>query len=112
MATSSTFDPLKAYLSTEGLVRLATEKYSNSSRMLDHRTMHLTNYSVNKCSNAYVKNLDTGGSRSAGATGVAGAESGSEGEGGEEMEDGENEDEDEEDDGVHAEGVAEGPCRN
>mmetsp|Transcript_95598 Transcript_95598/g.213961 ORF Transcript_95598/g.213961 Transcript_95598/m.213961 type:complete len:982 (+) Transcript_95598:195-3140(+) len=103
----TSFDPLKAYLSTEGLVRLATEKYSNSSRMLDHRTMHLTNYSVNKCSNAYVKNLDTGGSRSAGATGVAGAESGSEGEGGEEMEDGENEDEDEEDDGVHAEGVAE-----
>eukprot|EP00929_Paragymnodinium_shiwhaense_P097887 TRINITY_DN59470_c0_g2_i2.p1 TRINITY_DN59470_c0_g2~~TRINITY_DN59470_c0_g2_i2.p1 ORF type:complete len:685 (+),score=102.90 TRINITY_DN59470_c0_g2_i2:2250-4304(+) len=54
----TSFEPLKVYLCQEGLVRLATEKYSLSTKMLHHRTMHLTNYSVNKLSEAYVKNLD------------------------------------------------------
>jgi len=55
----TSYDPLKVYLNAEGLVRLATERYSASPQMLHHRTMHLTNYSVNKTATAYVKNLDT-----------------------------------------------------
>jgi len=58
MVTS--FDPLKVYLNAEGLVRIATERYKASEDNLHHRTMHLTNYSVNKHSEAYVKNLDNG----------------------------------------------------
>eukprot|EP00416_Gambierdiscus_australes_P013293 CAMPEP_0171135984 /NCGR_PEP_ID=MMETSP0766_2-20121228/130697_1 /TAXON_ID=439317 /ORGANISM="Gambierdiscus australes, Strain CAWD 149" /LENGTH=485 /DNA_ID=CAMNT_0011599501 /DNA_START=28 /DNA_END=1486 /DNA_ORIENTATION=- len=52
------FDPLKVYLNDEGLVRLATEKYSASPDTLDKQTMHLTNYSVNKVSPAFVQNRD------------------------------------------------------
>lgn len=53
----TSYDPLKVYLNTEGLVRLATERYERpSSDNLDHRTMHLTNYSVNKHSENYVPN--------------------------------------------------------
>jgi hypothetical protein len=54
----TSYDPLKIYLSSEGLVRLATEKYSASAKKLGRRTMHLTNYSVNKHAETYVKNLD------------------------------------------------------
>lgn len=54
----TSFDPLKIYLNSEGLVRLATKKYSKLSSTMQHRTMHLTNYSVNKHAKAYVKNLD------------------------------------------------------
>jgi tubulin polyglutamylase TTLL4 len=56
----TSFDPLKIYLNPEGLVRLATEPYAPSRNTLDHRTMHLTNYSVNKLSDAYVHNNDSG----------------------------------------------------
>jgi len=41
----TSFDPLKVYLFKEGLVRLATERYSLSPHSLKKRTMHLTNYS-------------------------------------------------------------------
>jgi len=54
----TSYDPLKVYINTEGLVRLATTPYSCSSDSLGERTMHLTNYSVNKHSEAYVKNED------------------------------------------------------
>lgn len=54
----TSFDPLKVYLNEEGLVRLATERYSCSRDTLNHRTMHLTNYSVNKHAKGYAKNLD------------------------------------------------------
>lgn len=54
----TSYDPLKAYLFGEGLVRLATEPFSLDVRTLSRRTMHLTNYSVNKLSSAYVKNRD------------------------------------------------------
>lgn len=56
----TSFDPLKVYLNAEGLVRLATEAYSTSRDTLRQKTMHLTNYSVNKLSAAYVKNEDAG----------------------------------------------------
>eukprot|EP00927_Polykrikos_kofoidii_P082165 TRINITY_DN8097_c0_g2_i1.p1 TRINITY_DN8097_c0_g2~~TRINITY_DN8097_c0_g2_i1.p1 ORF type:complete len:673 (+),score=77.30 TRINITY_DN8097_c0_g2_i1:180-2198(+) len=52
------YDPLKVYINDEGLVRLATSKYSNDPSTLDTRTMHLTNYSVNKLSPAFVQNKD------------------------------------------------------
>jgi len=54
----TSMDPLKVYLNSEGLVRLATERYSASAGTLGTRTMHLTNYSVNKHAESYVKNLD------------------------------------------------------
>jgi len=54
----TSFDPLKVYLNSEGLVRLATQPYSCSEGSLGCRTMHLTNYSVNKNSTSYVRNLD------------------------------------------------------
>jgi len=54
----TSFDPLKIYVNDEGLVRLATEKYSLSAETLGKRTMHLTNYSVNKASPAFVQNRD------------------------------------------------------
>lgn len=66
----TSFDPLKVYLNSEGLVRLATQKYSSSANKIHHRTMHLTNYSVNKQSQAYVKNLDTDEALPAFSTGI------------------------------------------
>jgi len=64
----TSFDPLKVYLFDEGLVRLATERYTLSSKTLRRRTMHLTNYAVNKKSAAYVRNCDSQ------ATSVCGSE--------------------------------------
>mmetsp|Transcript_63176 Transcript_63176/g.159355 ORF Transcript_63176/g.159355 Transcript_63176/m.159355 type:complete len:717 (-) Transcript_63176:89-2239(-) len=52
------YDPLKVYINDEGLVRIATEKFSSSHDTLESRTMHLTNYSVNKQSPAFVQNSD------------------------------------------------------
>jgi len=54
----TSFDPLKVYINQEGLVRLATQQYRCSSESLDERTMHLTNYSVNKHAACYKQNLD------------------------------------------------------
>ncbi|CAK9064585.1 unnamed protein product, partial [Durusdinium trenchii] len=54
----TSFDPLKAYIFQEGLVRLCTERYALSQSSLKKRTMHLTNYSVNKRSSKYVPNRD------------------------------------------------------
>jgi len=53
------YEPLKVYINHEGLVRLATEKYSASVDSLECRTMHLTNYSVNKMSPLFVQNKDS-----------------------------------------------------
>lgn len=52
------YDPLKVYINDEGLVRLATAKYSASPDTLEQQTMHLTNYSVNKASPLFVQNRD------------------------------------------------------
>ncbi|CEM26957.1 unnamed protein product [Vitrella brassicaformis CCMP3155] len=60
----TSFDPLRIYLYDEGLVRFATEKYrdlgrrTRVSRHLSSRLMHLTNYSINKYSTRYIKNMD------------------------------------------------------
>jgi tubulin polyglutamylase TTLL4 len=55
-ALVSCFDPLKIYLFKEGLVRFATQKYTNSQKLTDKRYIHLTNYSVNKKNEDYIKN--------------------------------------------------------
>lgn len=52
------YDPLKVYINDEGLVRLATERYSAKFDTLENRTMHLTNYSINKASPSFVQNRD------------------------------------------------------
>lgn len=53
------FDPLKIYMFKDGLVRLATVPYSTSKSSLKQRFVHLTNYSVNKKADAYVKNTNS-----------------------------------------------------
>lgn len=40
----SSFDPLRVYVCRDGLVRFATQKYSNKKSALKNRYMHLTNY--------------------------------------------------------------------
>ena len=49
------FDPLRAYMCEEGLVRFATGKYSRNLKSLKNRFVHLTNYSVNKNSDDFEK---------------------------------------------------------
>jgi tubulin polyglutamylase TTLL4 len=53
----NSYDPLKIYMFENGLVRFATEKYSNKT--ITKRYIHLTNYSVNK-NNVNIKNLTKG----------------------------------------------------
>jgi len=50
--------PLRIYLYREGLVRFATEPYKVVKENLGQRFMHLTNYSVNKKSQNFVRNSD------------------------------------------------------
>ena len=44
----------------EGLVRFATQKYSNNPKHLEKKFIHLTNYSVNKKAEDYVKAATNG----------------------------------------------------
>ena len=55
----TSYDPLKIYLFKDGLVRLATVPYNVSKSSLKQRFVHLTNYSVNKKAEHYVKNTNT-----------------------------------------------------
>ncbi|KAL5110081.1 Tubulin polyglutamylase TTLL4 [Taenia crassiceps] len=41
-------DPLRLYIHKNGLVRFASQKYSNTQEQVSNRFVHLTNYSVNK----------------------------------------------------------------
>ena len=52
----TSFEPLKAYIYKEGLVRLATQPYTTAKGSLKKRFVHLTNYSVNKKAENYAKN--------------------------------------------------------
>jgi len=54
----TSFNPLKIYIYTDGLVRFATEKYSNDPNQLSKKFIHLTNFSVNKKNTKFVKNND------------------------------------------------------
>ncbi len=47
------YEPLKAYIFKEGLVRLATVPYTTAKGSLKKRFVHLTNYSVNKKNENY-----------------------------------------------------------
>jgi hypothetical protein len=51
----TSFDPLRIYVYREGLVRFASEKYSNEA-FKEEKTKfsHLTNYSINKNNENYV----------------------------------------------------------
>ena len=52
----TSFHPLVCYVYDEGLARFATELYSTAD--LQRRCMHLTNYSLNKHSQNFVRNTD------------------------------------------------------
>ncbi|KAJ8350731.1 hypothetical protein SKAU_G00258610 [Synaphobranchus kaupii] len=54
----SSYDPLRIYIFTDGLVRFASCKYSSSMKNLSNKFMHLTNYSVNKENSEYQSNSD------------------------------------------------------
>jgi len=64
------YDPLKVYIYEEGLVRFATEPYSEAVDTLSSRMMHLTNYSVNKSSPAFIQNQDGQGGEDCGDAAV------------------------------------------
>mmetsp|Transcript_18545 Transcript_18545/g.23082 ORF Transcript_18545/g.23082 Transcript_18545/m.23082 type:complete len:189 (+) Transcript_18545:1026-1592(+) len=78
----TSFNPLKIYVYTDGLVRFATEKYSNDPNQLSKKFIHLTNFSVNKKSSKFVKNIDSRGRPAAGAaSNTAGEDSANEDDG-------------------------------
>ena len=52
------FEPLKAYFFQDGLVRLATMPYTTNPKTLKKTFVHLTNYSINKRGDNYVKNTN------------------------------------------------------
>ena len=54
----TSFDPLRAYMYEEGLVRFATSDYTLTAKSIRNRFAHLTNYSVNKKSENFVRNED------------------------------------------------------
>nr|XP_023397202.1 tubulin polyglutamylase TTLL4 isoform X3 [Loxodonta africana] len=54
----TSYDPLRIYLFSDGLVRFASCKYSPSMKSLGNKFMHLTNYSVNKKNVEYQANAD------------------------------------------------------
>ncbi|KAM5155350.1 tubulin monoglutamylase TTLL4 isoform 2-T3 [Callospermophilus lateralis] len=54
----TSYDPLRIYLFSDGLVRFASCKYSPSMKSLGNKFMHLTNYSVNKKNTEYQANAD------------------------------------------------------
>ncbi|GLD56657.1 tubulin polyglutamylase TTLL4 [Lates japonicus] len=54
----TSYDPLRIYIFTDGLVRFASCKYSSSMKTLSNKFMHLTNYSVNKKNSEYQSNSD------------------------------------------------------
>merc|ERR1711892_354304 len=56
----TSIDPIKLYIYEEGLVRFATEEYTNSPEEISNNFIHLTNYSVNKDSDEFVYNESPG----------------------------------------------------
>ena len=44
----TSFNPLKLYMYTDGLVRFATEKYTLDPKNINQKFVHLTNFSINK----------------------------------------------------------------
>lgn len=58
------FNPLKIYIFNDGLVRFATEKYSMDPKLMNQKFVHLTNFSINKKNQKFVKNNDVKGNES------------------------------------------------
>ncbi|XP_049904584.1 tubulin polyglutamylase TTLL4 isoform X1 [Epinephelus moara] len=54
----TSYEPLRIYIFSDGLVRFASCKYSSSMKTLGNKFMHLTNYSVNKKNSEYQSNSD------------------------------------------------------
>lgn len=52
-------DPLRIYLYDDGLVRFASNKYTNDTKSVGDVYTHLTNYSINKNSASYLANEDS-----------------------------------------------------
>ncbi|XP_020567845.1 tubulin polyglutamylase TTLL6 isoform X2 [Oryzias latipes] len=57
-------DPFSIFMFREGLARFCTSKYNEPTRTnVEHVCMHLTNYSINKNSENFVRDEDTGSKR-------------------------------------------------
>mmetsp|Transcript_56099 Transcript_56099/g.182019 ORF Transcript_56099/g.182019 Transcript_56099/m.182019 type:complete len:1030 (-) Transcript_56099:50-3139(-) len=52
------YDPLRAYIYREGLVRFASKQYSTETKHLKDAYRHLTNYSINKFAKNFVENAE------------------------------------------------------
>ena len=52
----TSMNPLRIYLYDDGLVRFASNKYTNESSKVHDVFTHLTNYSINKKSASYLSN--------------------------------------------------------
>ena len=55
----TSMNPLRIYLYDDGLVRFASNKYTNESSKVHDLFTHLTNYSINKNSASYLANEDS-----------------------------------------------------
>uniref|UniRef100_A0A0K2T5Y2 ATP-grasp domain-containing protein n=1 Tax=Lepeophtheirus salmonis TaxID=72036 RepID=A0A0K2T5Y2_LEPSM len=54
----TSLDPLCIYIYNDGLVRIATELYSENPELISETRMHVTNYAINKTSSNYVHEND------------------------------------------------------
>jgi tubulin polyglutamylase TTLL4 len=54
----TSFNPLRVYMFNDGMVRLCTSEYSLDVNKLQDSYRHLTNYSINKTSDAFVENTE------------------------------------------------------
>lgn len=60
-------NPLRIYIHEEGLARFCTEPYRKpTARNLDNLYMHLTNYAINKFSDAYAQGDEESGDEESG----------------------------------------------
>uniref|UniRef100_A0A3Q3VK93 Tubulin tyrosine ligase-like family, member 6 n=1 Tax=Mola mola TaxID=94237 RepID=A0A3Q3VK93_MOLML len=57
-------DPFSIFMFKEGLARFCTTKYNEPAQNNSEVCMHLTNYSINKYSENFVRDRDTGSKRS------------------------------------------------
>ena len=58
MCLVTSYDPLMIYLYDNGVVRFATENYSEDKNKLSNNYIHLTNVSINEKNKNYIRNSD------------------------------------------------------